>query len=75
MLIIGTENVEGQKVHWKFESGAAVLKQWWDEDTADLPGGDDAVFLFIVEGRQIPFSGDFSTLIQELEIEYWKSVV
>lgn len=67
-----TKNVDGLKTEWCFNSVEAVLKDWWANDAEKLPSGDDPVLEFILNGAPIPSIETVDSLINFLNIYYWK---
>lgn len=67
-----TENVDGLKNEWYFNSVEAVLKDWWANDAEKLPSGDDPVLEFILNGAPVPSIETVDALINFLNIYYWK---
>lgn len=72
MIRLKTINVDGNEVERTFESIAEILKNWWDEEETDLPGGDDEVLKLTVDGKSMRSLKHFAELIHELEILFWK---
>lgn len=67
-----TKNVDGLKTEWCFNSVEAVLKDWWANDAEKLPSGDDPVLEFILNGAPVPSIETVDSLINFLNIYYWK---
>lgn len=67
-----TKNVDGLKTEWCFNSVEAVLKDWWANDAEKLPSGDDPVLEFILNVAPVPSIETVDSLINFLNIYYWK---
>lgn len=67
-----TKNVDGLKTEWCFNSVEDVLKDWWANDAEKLPSGDDPVLEFILNGAPVPSIETVDSLINFLNIYYWK---
>ena len=67
-----TKNVDGLKTEWCFNSVEAVLKDWWANDAEKLPSGDDPVLEFILNGAPVPSIETVDSLINFLNVYYWK---
>lgn len=76
MITFTTINCNGDTIERTFNSIAAILKDYWDEEGTTLPSSDDPVLNYSLNGPSItPTNLSFGTFIQSLECQYWHDLV
>lgn len=66
----GVSRKTGQEMTWTINSYGEILKEWWNNDGANLMPDDAVAHNIFIDGEPVS-DRKFSDLMSELNIRYW----